>query len=127
MSTFVVIESTPGYMPEDDDPATFDDYDDAVAYLNERAQSYADDPDGNYRVEYGIASGDNLAACIVWDDDKMHDLGRVIEILRDDLDDDETTTDDDGADYRRRLAGGFDPAAGSEMLSARLMAAVAHL
>lgn len=79
---FVVIESTPGYLPEDTDPATFDDYAEAVAYLNERAGEYADDPDGNYRVEYGIASGDNLAAVIVWDDSKAHDLGRVIEILR---------------------------------------------
>lgn len=81
--TYVVIESTPGYMPEDDEPATFKDYADAVAYLNERAAEYADDADGNYRVEYGIASGDNLAAVIVWDDEKMHDLGRTIQILID--------------------------------------------
>jgi len=89
--SFVVIENTPGYMPDDDDPPTFDDYADAVLYLNERAAEYedlaaeyADDPDGpRYRVEYGIASGDNLAAVIVWDDSKMYDLGRVIQILRD--------------------------------------------
>jgi hypothetical protein len=81
--TFVVIENTPGYLPVDDDPATFEDYADAVAYLNERAAEYADDPDGNYRVEYGIASGDNLAAVIVHDDDKIHDLGIVIQVLID--------------------------------------------
>jgi hypothetical protein len=81
---FVVIENTPGYLPDDDDPPTFEEYSDAVEYLNARAAEYADDPDGNYRVEYGIASGDNLSAVIVWDDDKSHDLGRVIQILRDD-------------------------------------------
>lgn len=81
---YVVIESSPGYLPEDDDPRTFSEYADAVEYLNDRAAEYADDPDANYRVEYGIASADNYAAVIVWDDDKTHDLGRVIEILRND-------------------------------------------
>jgi hypothetical protein len=78
---FVVIENTPGYLPEDDDPATFEEYADAVAYLNERAAEYEDDPDVAYRVEYGIASGDNLAAVVVWDDSRTHDLGRVIQVL----------------------------------------------
>lgn len=89
---FVVIENTPGYSPDDDDPPTFEDYSQAVAYLNERAAEYAelaaeyaDDPDGpRYRIEHGIASGDNLAAVIVHDDSKTYDLGRVIQILRDD-------------------------------------------
>lgn len=80
---FIVIENTPGYLPEDDDPATFEDYADAVAYLNGRAAEYADDPDANYRVEYGWASRDNLSAVMIYDDDKIHDLGRVIEIIRD--------------------------------------------
>ncbi len=83
---YVVIENTPGYMPEDDDPATFEDYADAVAYLNERAAEYADDPDGNYRVEFGWASSGNYAAVMVWDDDRTHDLGRYIgvELCEDD-------------------------------------------
>ena len=80
---FVVIGNTPGYLPEDDDPATFDDYGDAVAHLNELAQEYIDDADGEYEVEYGIASGDNLAAVIVHDKSKIHDLGYVIQIMRD--------------------------------------------
>jgi hypothetical protein len=83
MSTYTVIENTPGYLPEDEDPATFEDYAEAVAYLNERAAEYADDPDGSYRVEYGWASSDNLAAVMVWDDSKTHDLGRYIEIVLD--------------------------------------------
>lgn len=77
---YVVIENTPGYLSEDDDPFITDDYAAAVAYLNERAAEYADDPDGSYRVEYGWASGDNYAAVMVWDDSKTHDLGRYIGI-----------------------------------------------
>lgn len=76
---FVVIENTPGYLPNDDDPPTFDTYADAVEYLNDRAAEYADS-DGNYRVEYGYASAGNLSAVMVWDDDKTHDLGLSISI-----------------------------------------------
>jgi len=77
---YVVVESTPGYLPEDEDPFVTADYGAAVEYLNERAASYADDPDASYRVEYGWASGANLAAVMVWDDSKSHDLGRYIGI-----------------------------------------------
>lgn len=77
---FVVIENTPGYLPDDDDPPTFTEYAAAVEYLNERAAEYADDPDANYRVEYGWASSGNYAAVMVWDDDKTHDLGRYIGV-----------------------------------------------
>lgn len=77
---YVVVEHTPGYLPEDEDPYVTDDYQSAVEYLNERAAEYADDPDGNYRVEYGYASSGNYAAVMVWDDDRTHDLGRYIGI-----------------------------------------------
>lgn len=80
MPSYIVIENTPGYLPEDDDPFITDDYAAAVAYMNERAAEYADDPDGNYRVEYGWASRNNYAAVMVWDDDKTHDLGRYIGV-----------------------------------------------
>lgn len=82
---FTVIENTPGYLPMDDDPPAFDEYSDAVAYLNERAAEYADDADGEYEVEYGIASADNLAAVIVHDRGKTHDLGLVIQVVRYDV------------------------------------------
>ena len=78
---YVVIEYTPGYMPEDDDPFTTDDYAEAVMKLNEAADGYREDPDGNFTVTYGLASRDNLAAVLVTDNDKSHDLGRVIEIV----------------------------------------------
>lgn len=77
---FVVIENTPGYLPDDDDPPTFEDYSDAVGYLNERAAEYADDESGNFTVEYGWASSANLAAVAISDNSKMHDLGRFIAI-----------------------------------------------
>lgn len=82
---WAVIESTPGYLPEDDDPPVFHVYSEAVAYLRERVEEYLDDPDGSYRVEEGWASRDNLSAVLIHDDTKTHDLGRVIEIVRDEV------------------------------------------
>jgi hypothetical protein len=82
---YVVIENTPGYMPEDDDPPIFEDYADAVAYLKERVEEYLDlNADGaQYRVEEGWASQDNLSAVVIHDDSKIHDLGRWIQIVVD--------------------------------------------
>ena len=74
---YVVIENTPGYMPDEDEPFETDDYSAAVKYLNERAAEYADD---DHRVEFGWASSANLAAVMVYDDSKTHDLGRYIGI-----------------------------------------------
>ena len=84
---YVVIENTPGYMPEDDDPFTTENYAEAVAYLAVRVAEYLDDPDGNYSVEYGWASRDNLSAVVIHDNDKTYDLGRVIEIVKEEEDD----------------------------------------
>ena len=80
--SYLVIENTPGYLPEDDDPPAFDDYSEAVTCLNERAKEYEEDPDGNFRVEYGWASRDNFAAVMIYDEDKTHDLGRSIEVVK---------------------------------------------
>lgn len=82
---WIVIENTPGYMPDDDDPPIFDDYADAVSYLNERCAEYADiigedDITPQYRVEYGWASSGNYAAAMIWDDSRTHDLGRYIGV-----------------------------------------------
>jgi hypothetical protein len=95
---FVVIESTPGYMPDDDDPFTTDDYAAAVAHLNELAAGYADDPDGNYEVTYGLASSANLAAVSVADLDKIHDLGRWIAIEIDEGDEEPEPDDEPAPD-----------------------------
>lgn len=78
---YVVIENTPGYLP-DEEPAEFVDYGEAVEFLNERAETYAQDPDGDFTVNYGVASCDNLAAIYITDNNKTHDLGRWIAIER---------------------------------------------
>lgn len=77
--TYIVIENTPGYLPEDDDPY-IGDYAGAVAFLNDRAREYEEDEFGNYEVTYGCASSDNLAAVTIRDLDREHDLGRWIGI-----------------------------------------------
>ncbi len=89
MPRFVVIESTPGYLPEDDDPPTFDDYSDAVAYLNDRCKEYEDDESGTFTVEYGWASSGNYAAAAISDSSKIHDLGRWIAVELDESEDDD--------------------------------------
>ncbi len=75
--TFIVIENTPGYLPEDDDPFVTDDYSAAVEYLNSRCEEYEE---LGHRVEYGWASSGNYAAAGIFDDSKTHDLGRYIGI-----------------------------------------------
>lgn len=77
---WTVIENTPGYMPVGDVAPLFDDYAEAVKYLNERCAEYADDPDGNYSVDYGWASSGNYAAAMIHDHNKTHDLGRWIAV-----------------------------------------------
>jgi hypothetical protein len=90
MTRYLVIENTPGYLPDADEPAEFEEYADAVTYLNERAAEYADDPDANYRVEYGWSSDDNLAAVMIRDNDKTHDLGRWLAVEIDHSETDES-------------------------------------
>lgn len=80
MTSFIIVENTPGYLPEDDDPFVTDDYSAAVAYMNERADEYANDESGVYSVEYGAASQNNFAAVIIHDSSKSHDLGRYIAV-----------------------------------------------
>ena len=58
---YVVIENVAGYMPEDDDPFTTEDYSEAVRVLNEMADQWAAEPDV-VEVQRDWASGDNLAA-----------------------------------------------------------------
>lgn len=81
MSGFVVIESTPGYMPDADDPATFEDYGDAVAYVNELGDELAEQ---GYSVDRSIASADNLYALYATRTDTVApDLGRYVSIVKD--------------------------------------------
>lgn len=100
---YVVIENTPGYLPEEDDPACFEDYANAVSYMNELAAEYAED--SRFRVEYGYASEDNYAALMIYDDSKMYDLGRSIAVVWDESEEDESSrpADDDRAGGRNTL------------------------
>jgi hypothetical protein len=75
--TYIVIENTPGYLPDSDDPAEFEDYADAVAYANELADELEEE---GYSTDRSWASQDNLYAVSATRDDP-HDLGRWIEVV----------------------------------------------
>jgi hypothetical protein len=80
ISMWVVIESTPGYLPESE-PAEFDEYADAVAYAHELADELEEQ---GYQCDRGWASSGNYLAIHCTDPGKIHDLGRTIAIERDD-------------------------------------------
>lgn len=75
---YVVIESTPGYLP-DAEPADFVDYSDAVAYANELCNELVK---AGYSVDRSWASRDNYFAAYAERD--ADDLGRYVEVIRDD-------------------------------------------
>lgn len=80
---FIVLSNTPGYMPEDDDPFTTDDYAEAVRVMREDIDRYCEDIaecEATATVEEGIASANNYAAVIVYRSDRIHDLGRVFSV-----------------------------------------------
>lgn len=76
--TYTVVENTPGYLPEDDDPATFEDLDEAVAYADGLARSIHD----SY-AEHGEPATWDRSSPTLWriepDDPSL--LGRVVEII----------------------------------------------
>lgn len=105
---YVVIENTPGYMPDEDEPYTTDDYDEAVAYLNDRAAEYDNDESGIYRAEHGFASADNLAAVMIWNDASDHDLGRYIGVEIDHDHDDNDDADEPDQEFDGFVSPGRD-------------------
>lgn len=76
---FFVHESTPGYLPDADEPAFFEEYADAVAYANELADELEAD---GYTTDRGWASSGNYYAVKATRD--ADDLGRFIAVERDD-------------------------------------------
>jgi hypothetical protein len=84
MPRYIVIENTPGYLPDDDDPATFEDLEGAIAYLRERVESYCDflaegyDYAEDYKSEVWIADDGTEAS--VSDPRRAHDLGRWFDV-----------------------------------------------
>jgi hypothetical protein len=94
---YVVIESTPGYLPEDDDPATFDNVEDARVYASDLLSRLLDHiyegqeaeglkPDGNADGGFAKVTGwfadTDCWSVVVYDNSREHDLGRVIEIVQ---------------------------------------------
>jgi len=86
---YVVIEYTPGYLPENDDPPVFDQWNEAVNYvLAERQRLFEDDfgwqfdPDkaavDSFMLDVGEFDGDGF---IYYDRRKIHDLGRIVQII----------------------------------------------
>ena len=76
--SFLVIENTPGYMPESE-PAEFEEYADAVAYADELADELEEQ---GYVTDRSWASRDNYYAVNATTDEKIYDLGRTIEVIR---------------------------------------------
>lgn len=83
-----VIENTPGYLPEDDEPFITYSVTAARQYAKSRADQYRHDWDGDYTVRGNMRDG-----YVISDHAKMYDLGRVIKIL--DCTDDECAPSDD--------------------------------
>ena len=89
---YVVIEFTPGYLPENDDPPVFDQWNEAVNYvLAERERLFDDDfgydvnpeslkgyEDYVFMLDIGAFDGDGF---IYYDKRKIHDLGRIVQIV----------------------------------------------
>lgn len=92
---YAVIEYTPGYLPEDDDPPQFDQFTEALNYLNEKrselfeaewAYEYEDGPTFALEVEEIVVSGKGDTGVVhagfsYTDRRKTHDLGRIVEIV----------------------------------------------
>jgi len=81
---YTVIEYTPGYLPEDDDPPVFDQYAQALNYLMEERKRIEDDGwdygDGDYQaLEFSDGMQDGWFS---YTNTKLsHDLGRVVVIV----------------------------------------------
>jgi hypothetical protein len=77
---YVVVENTPGYLPEEDEPATFADRDSARAYMLERVASYRESLDEIGDEHDTCLSEDGDSAYVV-STSRAHDLGRSFEVL----------------------------------------------
>ena len=87
---YTVIEFTPGYLSEDDDPPVFDQYAEALNYLLERRREIIED-DYSYSYPPEDKDGDPVfeleitevadGEFVYYDNRKSHDLGRVVQIL----------------------------------------------
>lgn len=90
--SYAVIEYTPGYMPENDDPPVFDQYSEALNYLLAERQRLFDDEWGYEEEELPASAMPDLifmldvgevedGGFVYYDKRKMYDLGRIVEIV----------------------------------------------
>jgi hypothetical protein len=78
---WLVLENTPGYLPDDNDPPVFDDRDAAVAYLAERLEEHVAtilDEGGAPTVSWS----DDREEAFVEDSNREHDLGRWFGVIQ---------------------------------------------
>lgn len=89
---YAVIEFTPGYLSEDDDPPIFDQYQEALNYLIEKREelfredwAYSYPPEhleDKYPPTFELEVEDIVDGQFTYyDKRKMHDLGRIVEIV----------------------------------------------
>lgn len=82
---YSVIEYTPGYMPDDDDPPTFDTLKEARDYLRGERDCLLDgcewayDENDVYCLTVSEIENDMFSYT---DSRKIHDLGRIVEIVK---------------------------------------------
>jgi hypothetical protein len=87
MARYAIIESTPGYMPDEEDPPTYDTYDEAEAALEARWRELATERDYLGMPEGGLPkwrmSAIDNGTFAYFDETKepRYDLGRVVEII----------------------------------------------
>lgn len=77
---FTVVENTPGYLPDDDDPATFHDRRDALRYMIERMRQYRDDMRDNGESIVGWINRD-AGEGYLWNEGRPHDIGRAFAVV----------------------------------------------
>lgn len=81
---YMVIEYTPGYLPEDDDPPVFDEYEEARNYLMEERKRIEDDGwdfgEGEEQV-LQFTDGMRDGWFEYTNTKRIHDLGRIVEIV----------------------------------------------
>jgi hypothetical protein len=80
---YVVIENTPGYLPDADEPATFEEIREANEYLREEVERYCDhlaEAAEAFTVSWSGDYPDESMSAFVTRDDSPHDLGRNFSI-----------------------------------------------
>jgi hypothetical protein len=87
MAKYVIIENTPGYMPEDDDPSIYDTKHEALRALRARRADLIADKDYLGMPKGGVdrwrVTAIEADTFYYYDNEKdpNYDLGRVVQIL----------------------------------------------